>query len=342
MDFGGLRIEGRKIQFVQEGKERLILCRDVVWAYQKASEKEAGRSEVTLNTRLKEKYLFQMSKAQAQAFLEALKNQNPRLAVGCSQDGGQLPLNSLENLRDLGTMRTMEGKYILPGRLLRSGDLYHISYGDQNYLWKIYNLKKVIDFRTDREREERPDTVIHGAEYTALPILDEKTVFWEENMLGFFAHFQGDAEAYMLQFYEKLALDRRAQKVYGDFFQLLKHHREGAILWHCGAGKDRAGVATALLLYILGVSRQDILEDYMRSEEFLRGDSQAVLRLLDNRGLPRRALKNAETMLAARELYIQHAFDKIMEKYKTMDKYMKRAIGLTAFDMNFLKDRYLL
>ena len=89
MDFGGLRIEGRKIQFVQEGKERLILCRDVVWAYQKASEKEAGRSEVTLNTRLKEKYLFQMSKAQAQAFLEALKNQNPRLAVGCSQDGAQ-------------------------------------------------------------------------------------------------------------------------------------------------------------------------------------------------------------------------------------------------------------
>lgn len=342
MDFGGLRIEGRKIQFVWEGKERSILCRDVVWVYQKASEKEAGRSEVTLHTRLKEKYLFQIPEAQAQAFLEALKNQNPRLAVDCSQNGGQLPLNSLDNVRDLGAMRTTEGKYILPGRLLRSGDLYHASYKDQNYLRKIYNLKKVIDFRTDREREERPDTVIHGAEYMALPILDEKNVFWEENMLGFFAHFQGDAETYMLQFYEKLALDRRAQKVYGDFFQLLKHHSEGAALWHCGVGKDRAGVATALLLYILGASKQDILEDYMRSEEFLRKDADAALRLLDNRGLPSRALKNAETMLAARELYIQHAFDKILEKYKTMDKYMKRAIGLTAFDMNFLKDRYLL
>lgn len=335
MDLAELRIEGRKIRFVQEGRERSILCRDVIWAYY-------NDTGVVFHTRLKDKYQFEASEAQAQAFIKALKSQNPRLMAGGLRDGGRLPLNSLDNARDLGAMKTRDGKYILPGRLLRSGDLYHASYGDQNYLRRTYNLTKVIDFRTDGERRQRPDAVIHGAEYIPLPVLDEKSVIWEENMLSFFAHFQGDAEAYMLQIYEKLALDRRAQKMYGDFFRLLKHHGEGAALWHCGAGKDRAGVATALLLHILGVSQLDILEDYMRSEECLRGDAQAALRLLDNRGLPSRALKNAEIMLSARESYIQHALDKILEKYKTVDKYMKKAIGLTAFDMNFLKDRYLL
>ena len=37
---------------------------------------------------------------------------------------------------------------------------------------------------------------------------------------------------------------------------------------HCTAGKDRTGVAIALLLSLLGVSREDILTDFARSDVF--------------------------------------------------------------------------
>lgn len=252
-------------------------------------------------------------------------------------------MNSLDNTRDLGSMQTRDGQHILPGYLLRSGDLYHASYEDQNYLRKECNLKQIIDFRAEEEREERPDVSIYGAECINLPIMDEKSggMLWEKDMLNHFAHFQGDAEAYMTQFYEKLVLDRKAQSAYGEFFRLLKYQREGATLWHCALGKDRAGVATALLLYILGVSLPAILEDYVCSGDCLGKDIESALRLLENWGLPRRALKNAEVMLSAKEAYMQHAFDKILEKYKTVDKYIKKAIGLTVFDINFLRDKYL-
>ncbi len=136
-------------------------------------------------------------------------------------------------------------------------------------------------------------------------------------------------------------MHRRAQSAYGSFFRLLKHHGDGAVLWHCTAGKDRAGVGTALLLHILGADQKDILEDYMASEVYLQPETEAVLRMLDNRGVPRRVLKNVELFLQVKESYLLQAFEKIKEKYGTMDKYLQKALRLSPFDMNFLRDRYL-
>lgn len=253
-----------------------------------------------------------------------------------AQKGGKLPLNSLDNARDLGGMKTQDGRCIQPGRLLRGGDLYHISYDDQTYLRRTYKLKLVIDFRTEKERKERPDEEILGVDVIKHPVLEEASTITEQ-----LAHIPGDGEAYMLQFYEDLVLNRRAQSAYGNFLRTLKHHGEGAVLWHGATGKDRTGVATALLLRILGVPQAEILADYMQTGDCLQEDTEFLLLMLENRGIPRRALKNARILLGVQEAYLQVAFDRIAEKYGTFEKYAKKALGLTPFDMNFLKDRYL-
>ena len=257
--------------------------------------------------------------------------------------GGRLPLNSLDNIRDLGAVQTRDGQYITPGRLLRGGDLYHASYQDQNDLRRVYKLRTVIDLRTNREREERPDAAIHGVEYVTIPVLEGRSacMTWGRDGIEELIHFRGDAERYMYALYESLALNRKTQRAYGDFLRFLKHHGEGTLLWHSMAGKDRAGMATALLLHILGVSREEILADYMRSEVYLRADVQSMIRILEDRGVPQRVLKSADIILGVKEDYLIHAFDKITEKYGTFEKYAKRALGLSPFDMNFLKDRYL-
>lgn len=257
--------------------------------------------------------------------------------------GERLPLDSLDNIRDLGAIQTKDGQYIQPGRLLRGGDLYHASYKDQNDLRRVYKLQTVIDFRTGRERRERPDALIHGVEYVTAPVMEGKSagITWGRDRIEQLIHFRGDGGEYMFRFYEELVLNRKTQHAYGDFLRLLKHHGEGAVLWHSMAGKDRAGVGTALLLEILGVPREAILEDYMRSETYLREDTCAILRILEERRVPRRVLKNAGVILGVKKDYLEYAFDKIGEKYGSFDKYAKKALGLTAFDMNFLKDRYL-
>lgn len=71
--------------------------------------------------------------------------------------GTRIPLESLPNTRDLGGIRTADGRSIRLRRLLRSGALAGISDADREKLLKEYNLKTVIDFRTDTEREEKPD-----------------------------------------------------------------------------------------------------------------------------------------------------------------------------------------
>ena len=252
-------------------------------------------------------------------------------------------MDSLDNTRDLGYIAAAGGHDIRPGRLLRSGDLYHVSVRDQEELRRKYKLKTVIDFRTETERSQRPDEIIYSVEYIWEPVLADSAmgVTREKSEMGQLFEFEGDGEAYMLQLYEKIVLDRRAQRAYGNFLRILKHHGEGAALWHCTAGKDRAGIGTALLLQILGVSREDILEDYMSSSLYLREETEAILRMLDDRGVSRRVLNNVEIILGVKESYLLHAFDIIEEKYGTMDKYFNKALGLTNFDMNFLKDKYL-
>lgn len=328
MDFGELHLEDRGIRFVVGGKEHFAAYKELVWAY-------PASGGIVVHTRQKERYPIEMDAEEAERCLKTLKKQNPELITD-SQKGGKLPLNSLDNTRDLGSMRTQDGCLILPGRLLRSGDLYHISYDDQKYLRREYKLKTVIDFRTEKEWIQRPDEMLEGAERIEHPILEENLTAMESLI-----HFSGDGEASMLRFYEDLVLDRRAQSAYGSFLRILKHRSEGAVLWHGSAGKDRTGVGTALLLRVLGVPETEVLADYMQTKDYLQKDTEFMLLMLENRGVPRRVLKNAEIMLDVKERYLQRAFDKITEKYGTFDKYVKKALGLTPFDRNFLRDRYL-
>ena len=69
----------------------------------------------------------------------------------------------------------------------------------------------------------------------------------------------------MLKQYESLVHDEYSIKQYARFLDVLLHQNEGAVLWHCSAGKDRVGVGTALLLCALGVPKKTIYEDFMKN-----------------------------------------------------------------------------
>lgn len=82
--------------------------------------------------------------------IQLLKVLNPKLATGFPK-GARIPLQSLPNTRDLGALATKDGRHILPRRLLRSGNLYHMSLQDQDTLLDEYHLSTVVDFRTRME-----------------------------------------------------------------------------------------------------------------------------------------------------------------------------------------------
>lgn len=66
-----------------------------------------------------------------------------------------MKFDKLSNTRDLGGMKTLDNRQIVQGRLFRSGQLNELSLSDKEKLTQLGPV--IIDFRTDAERNERPD-----------------------------------------------------------------------------------------------------------------------------------------------------------------------------------------
>lgn len=86
----------------------------------------------------------------------------------------KIPLENLQNTRDLGGFMTKDGRKVKSHRLIRSGDLKDATENDKKLLVDTYGLNMVIDFRTAQECKDRPDPRIPGVEYIWHPIFEEK------------------------------------------------------------------------------------------------------------------------------------------------------------------------
>ena len=80
-----------------------------------------------------------------------------------------LEFDNLRNTRDLGGLKARGGRTILPGKLIRSGQLVGLSEKDSQRLSSLVGT--VVDMRTDGEREENPDVVLEGVRYIHNPIV---------------------------------------------------------------------------------------------------------------------------------------------------------------------------
>ena len=84
-----------------------------------------------------------------------------------------LEFEKLHNIRDLGGMKAYDGQEIKSGCFIRSGHLAALTVSDKEKLSSLINT--VVDFRSDKERLEKPDVVIDGVEYIHIPIIDSLT-----------------------------------------------------------------------------------------------------------------------------------------------------------------------
>ena len=162
-----------------------------------------------------------------------------------------IPLEGLSNTRDLGGMTAADGRRIRTGKLLRSGHLCEASLSSLRYIRRTVGT--VIDLRSESERTERPDPVIEGVESINLPVIENLvpgSAGGEMSNEAVFLMMVRDPEkarAHMINTYEGFVKDNAQVEEYSRFMRLLLREREKAVLWHCTAGKDRAGFASALV-----------------------------------------------------------------------------------------------
>ena len=160
----------------------------------------------------------------------------------------------IQNMRDLGGLRTADGRKIRPNMLIRSAQLAQAVEED------LEHVAAVIDLRTIKEREEMPD-LVYSCRYLPMPVFDEfkPGVSHEEEAK------QAPKLPDMAVLYGILV--RNYMDSFRNILTAIMHHdfSEGAILWHCTEGKDRCGITTAMILELLGVDRDTIMEDYLKT-----------------------------------------------------------------------------
>ena len=159
----------------------------------------------------------------------------------------------IRNMRDLGGLRTADGRKIKPQMLIRSAHLAQAEEQDTK------NISEVIDLRTPAERQESPD-LTYGCVYTPLPVFEE--------INAGISHEEKARERAIpnMEILYGMLIERYPDAFRRILLRIMQHdYSKGAILWHCTEGKDRCGITTALVLEMLGVDRETIMEDYLKT-----------------------------------------------------------------------------
>lgn len=229
-----------------------------------------------------------------------------------------LPIQGAYNMRDLGGYTTQENKQVKWGKLLRSGDLNELTVKDLQYL-DNFPLLTDIDFRSLPEKENAPDKYPQSLKkYIWLPIdagdmSDIKITETSQIPLMM-------KEAYR-------TIIRKFQNEYKTFFRILAENGRTPLLFHCSAGKDRTGIAAALILSALEVDRSVVMEDYMLSAEYIKGKYDFLIRMQP-------AL---EPLTTVRPEYLKAAFEVIDEEFGGIESFLTHNLEV---DIPKLKELY--
>ena len=193
-----------------------------------------------------------------------------------------LNFEGIHNFRDLGGYPTADGRTVKWGVLYRSGTLHEASRSDLSYLQQL-NLRTMVDFRSTAEKEEEPDQLPDpvGFQVVEIPTLDggDNSVANEIMARIDSGDFSGfEPESFMLEANRHFA--SRFTPQFRQFLQTILDANGEPVLWHCSAGKDRAGFAAAILLRILGVEPDIVVQDYALSKQYALDARKRDLMLL--------------------------------------------------------------
>ena len=285
------------------------------------------------------------------------KNYLPIMRISSSEFKQQfIPVQGIVNARDLGGYTMQDGRRLRDGVLIRAAHLADATDADLNYLSGI-PLAKVIDFRKEEEKRGKDDRMVQGARYICLEIDasgklvskatdDEKKLFTGQKQFDIkkfmlLAAFNQTAQMIARQMYPNLFFDPDCQKQFGQFFRLILETEKGAVLYHCTQGKDRTGIASALILAALGASREIIVADFDATNRVYEKEVHRCCRNVRLMGGKEAEIDTVKAFLGANTHNFKKALDRIDQEYGSMDAYLRGPIGLTDTDIAILRARYL-
>ena len=253
-----------------------------------------------------------------------------------NEDYRLLPMDGAHNTRELGGYKTTDGKSIKWGMLYRSDKLSDISDTDQAYLQDL-GIKKIIDFRSKEEKEEDPDIIPIGIDYIEMPIsVDGAMRSKIEAVLK--GETNKDVKSFLIDANKEFVSNYT--DVYEDFLRNLIDD-DGPALFHCTAGKDRAGFAAAITLIALGVSKEDVINDYMKTNQFTKDRIEEIIGQIKLMTLYQTDAEILRPLLGVEREYIETAFQTAEEKYGSLENFIREGLNISDEEIQILRNKFL-
>jgi len=238
----------------------------------------------------------------------------------------RLPLQGSYNFRDLGGIRTRDGRYTQWDKVFRSDDMMHLTEKDLDYLSKI-PIKTVVDFRSETEIKQSPDQKIPSVSnsyiyaitpgnITSLPFEDIARLTTQES------------DSLMKSVNKQLVTDSSAIEQYRKFFALLQEEENIPLVFHCTAGKDRTGYGAYLFLSSLGVDEQTALQDYLASNNYLAAKYGSYME----------KYPDLKPLFEVRPEYLKTAIDQIRKEHGNVENYLTNVLNV---DIEKMRELYL-
>jgi protein-tyrosine phosphatase len=238
-----------------------------------------------------------------------------------------LGLEGGHNLRDLGGYHTRSGQRLKWGVLYRSGAISNLTESGQAEL-RARGIKAICDFRTPHERARVPMNW-QGQEVGYHVSERGFSVGSLQSYIAQGGHPQGAMLAAMHDIYRNLPFEQETS--YRQLFHLLAQGRV-PLLFNCSAGKDRTGLAAALILTVLDVPFETIEHDYTLTNQAIDGLEQMMLADPGYASLSALARDEYMPLLDAHPEYLRLAFEAIEAKHGSVGAYLHDALGVGAVE----------
>lgn len=248
----------------------------------------------------------------------------------------RIPLPGSTNFRDLGGYLGADNRPVKPRKIYRSGKMSELRHTESS-LWDELEVTDVIDFRSGAEAKKSPsvfppDAVVNLHNIPVVP----------GNLAEYLAKHQGHDSTspqamitFMRSINRNFVMEQREK--FRKFFSIILQS-QGSVVFHCTAGKDRTGFAAAMFLAALGVSRPQIMQDYLLTGQYYSPEEEfewfCIRYELD---LDFEVIK---PVLMVDETYLGTAFETIDKEYGSFDSYLA-SIGVGDAEKSALRARFL-
>jgi protein tyrosine/serine phosphatase len=252
-----------------------------------------------------------------------------------------MDFDGIENFRDFGGYDAAGGRAVKRGLLYRSANHAYATEADLERMRDL-GLAAIIDLRRTEERTREPSKRWpgFGAAVVENDILSDHAD-WAQSMKG----VEVDAQWFLddgMAYYRRAPFEPRHIDLFSRYFRTLAD-ADGAIVVHCAAGKDRTGLICALTHHVLGVHADDIMADYLLTNDESRLARKIAflgpwLRDTVGKTVDEAGLRVAVSVSPA---YLETALAVIREAHGSIDGYLTEVLGVDAALRDRLQARLL-